>query len=298
MKKPCPEITVCICTFKRPDALRRLLVAVSKQVTHDLFSFNIVVVDNDQNRSAEAVCDRFRSLSTVPLDYHVEPEQNIALARNKAVANARGEYVALIDDDELPGGDWLLNLFEACSKFEVDGVLGPVLPAYERDTPAWVVKGGFYERPLHETGTILDWQETRTGNALVRKAVFAEMPEPFKSSFGMGGEDRDFFRRVIARGCRFAWSAEAPVYEAVPLTRCTRSFMLRRALLRGTIPHFRYTDLMKSIMAIPFYTALLPVVMWTGQHNFMKYLIKNCDHIGRVLAFCGITVIKQKYVVE
>jgi hypothetical protein len=74
--------------------------------------------------------------------------------------------------------------------------------------------------------------------------------------------------------------------------------MVRRALLRGTIPHFTHADVLKSLIAIPLYTLFLPVCLCLGQHRFMKYLIKECDHIGRLLAFCGVRVIRQKYVIE
>ena len=51
------------------------------------------------------------------ISYDVEPEQNIALARNRAIGNASGEYVALIDDDEFPDKQWLLTLYEAIDRY-------------------------------------------------------------------------------------------------------------------------------------------------------------------------------------
>ncbi len=120
----------------------------------------------------------------------------------------------------------------------------------------------------------------------------------FRREFGSGGEDRDFFRRMIDKGFRFVWCAEAPVFEAVTSARCKRSFMLRRALLRGQLPHFTKYDLAKSLVAVPLYTMTLPFLLLSRHHLFMKYLIKNFDHIGRLLAFCGIYLIKEKYVVE
>lgn len=48
--------------------------------------------------------------------------------------------------------------------------------------------------------------------------------------------------------------------------------------------------------AIVIYTSCLPLVFIMGHHVFMKYLIKNCDHLGRVFAFLGIDWVKEKYV--
>lgn len=292
------HICVCVCTFKRPELLRRLLLKLEEQETGDLLEYSIVIVDNDKSESARKTVESFSRKSKVSIGYYVEPEQNIALARNKTVANARGEFIAFIDDDEVPSGEWLMNLYKVCDKFHADGVLGPVIPYYEMRPPKWVVLGKFYERPSERTGEVLHWAKTRTGNVLLRRRIFDKGDNLFRREFGSGSEDRDFFRRMIAKGFRFLWCAEAPVYEAVTAERCTRSFMLKRALLRGQQPHFTTIEIAKSFVAIPLYTVALPFLGLTSHHLFMKYLIKDCDHIGRVLAFCGINVIKQKYVLK
>jgi succinoglycan biosynthesis protein ExoM len=292
------HIVVCVCTFKRPQSLRRLLRGLEHQHTDGEFTFSVLIVDNDRHSTAQDVCNHFQASSSLTVEYYIEPEQNIALARNMAIRNAKGDFVALIDDDEYPLDTWLLTLYRACHTFDCDGILGPVLPSYETNTPAWVIKGRFYERPLHQTGTLLHWSNTRTGNAMLRKHIFEANLSPFRPEFGMGGEDRDFFRRMIERGRRFVWCAEAPVYEAIPPERCKRSFMLRRALLRGTIPQFSFVDALKSLIAVPLYSVVLPLLFFCGHHRFMKCLIADFDHIGRVLWFCGISVIKQKYVLE
>ncbi len=292
------HISVCVCTYKRPKYLKKLVNGLQHQVTDGLFTYSIVVVDNDYRRSAERTVEDLRRNSSVPISYHNESEQNIALARNKAVANAKGEFIAFIDDDEVPSERWLINLYKACDDFHADGVLGPVVPYYEVDPPKWVVDGKFYERPSHRTGEVLHWTNTRTGNVIFRRDVFNRGETLFRQEFGSGGEDRDFFRRMITKGFRFIWCVEAPVYEAIAAERCTRSFMLRRALLRGQLPHFTAVDFGKSFIAIPLYTASLPFLVAAGHHLFMKYLIKDFDHIGRLLSLFGINIIKEKYVLE
>src|SRR5712664_254520 len=147
-----PHISVCICTYKRPQFLKRLLQGLAKQDTGGLFTYSTVVADNDHALSAEPVVREFTATSDIRVTYCVEPRQNIALARNKAVENAEGDLVAFIDDDEFPATDWLLHLFNARLNYGVDGVLGPVKPYYECPPPDWVKKGGFFERPCYATG--------------------------------------------------------------------------------------------------------------------------------------------------
>lgn len=310
MPKPVlPHITVCICTFKRPAMLESLLRELGNQNTDGAFTFSAVVADNDAEESARkvvALCAPDTSLSIV---YCVERERNIAAVRNLALAHARGEFVAFIDDDELPSRDWLLFLYRTCQRFSVAGVLGPVNPRFTEQTPGWVVKSGIYDRPSHATGYRMPWQECRTGNVLFRREILngpsAEGNQgvvlsepPFRPEFGTGGEDQDFFRRMMARGHRFLWCNEAPAWEIVPPSRCNRRFMLSRALLRGrnTFRHgeHRVRNLVKSALAIPAYLLALPLFLLGGQHLFMRYLVKLTDHTGRVLALFGLNPVHER----
>ena len=300
MKKE--HISVCVCTFKRPKYLQRLLADLEGQETGGLFTCSVVVADNDHLQSAEAVVSERIATASIPIIYCVEEQQNIALARNRAIQCASGDYIAFIDDDEFPAKDWLLTLFMACNKHQADGVLGPVKPYFECEPPHWVIKGGFFERPVHDTGFIIDWTEGRTGNLLFKSRILQGVGQAFRAEYGSGGEDRDFFTRMIGAGHVFVWCNEAVAYEIVPPARWQRSFMLRRALLRGKVdlvdPTSRMLNLMKSAIAIPAYVLALPFLLVRGQHKFMKFLVKTFDHLGRILTFLGVDLVKEKYVTE
>jgi succinoglycan biosynthesis protein ExoM len=296
-----PHITVCICTFRRATLLMRLLQELGSQETAGLFTYSVVVSDNDAVQSAKELVLRFAKSSHVKVVYCAQPEQNIALARNTALANAVGEYIAFIDDDEYPARDWLLTLLRACNKYGVEGVLGPVKPHFEQSPPEWVKTGNFFERPSHETGFIIGWTEGRTGNLLFKRRILDGIREVFRRQFGSGGEDRDFFRRMIGSGSVFVWCSEAVAYEIVPPIRWKRSFMLRRALLRGKMAlnhDSGIREILKSLIAVTGYTLALPLSVVMGHHLLMKCLIRTCDHAGKLLAFVGLNPIREKYVVE
>src|SRR5207245_2089705 len=142
-----PHIAVCICTYRRVRLLTRLLDELACQETGGLFTYSVVVADNDESQSARAVVDDFASRCAIPITYCVEPRQNIALTRNKALEHAAGDFVAFIDDDEFPTKRWLLTLFNACRTYGTDGALGPVKPHFDERPPQWVVDGKLYDRP-------------------------------------------------------------------------------------------------------------------------------------------------------
>ena len=243
----------------------------------------------------------FAATSTIPVKYCVERQQSIALARNKAIENANGNLVAFIDDDEFPAKRWLLTLFKACKEYDVDGVLGPVKPHFDEAPPKWVVKGKFCERSTYPTGFVIDWKQGRTGNVLLQRRIVGVGEQPFRPQF-RSGSDQDFFRRMIEKGHVFIWCNEAVAYEVVPPIRWTRSFMLRRALLRGTSSRLHPTsgvrDVAKSLIAVPAYTVALPFALVAGQHRFMMLLVKLFDHLGKLFQLLGINIIKDPYVTE
>jgi succinoglycan biosynthesis protein ExoM len=301
MTHPRKHISVCVCTYKRPRFLHRLLQELGRQDTRGLFTFSIVVSDNDPSQSARPVVDDFSAVSALAVNYCMEPRQNIARARNKAIENATGDFVAFIDDDEFPAKDWLLVLFETRQQYEVDGVLGPVKRFFEEEPPRWMLKSQFYQRRINPTGSIVGWQEARTGNVLLKRELFQASEQPFRPEF-RAGEDQDFFRRMIDNGHVFIWSADAIAYEVVPPIRWKRTYMLRKALLRGATARLQPScgplNIAKSVIAVPAYTAALPFALALGQHRFMSLLVSLFDHVGKLLAWLGINPIREQYVTD
>jgi succinoglycan biosynthesis protein ExoM len=294
------HISVCVCTYQRLELLKLLLTELCQQETKALFKYSIVVVDNDAKRSAEETVETLSRTTSVAITYCVEPNQGIALARNRAIAAGEGDYVAFIDDDECPMRSWLLTLFESLHMNQVDGVLGPVKPQYEVEPPHWVKEAKFYDRPTYPTGYVIDWRKGRTGNVLLRRAVFAG-GERFRPEFRTG-EDQDFFRRVIDKGFVFTWCNEAIAYEAVPATRWDLRFLLRRALLRGATSKLHGTfgarEVAKSLIAVPAYSLALPLILPISRGRFMSTLVSLFDHVGRLLSLCGINPVKEAYITE
>jgi glycosyltransferase involved in cell wall biosynthesis len=277
--------------------LKRTLQTLCEQETQDTFTYSLVVVDNDCRESARHVVAELRDSTYIDIRYCVEPEQNIALARNRALQHTTAEYVAFIDDDEFPTPVWLLNLLRTCKKHGVAGVLGPVRPFFDNPAPNWLLRSELCVRAEYATGRVLHWKQTRTGNVLFRREIIDAVTTPFRPEFGNGGEDQDFFRRMMHLGHEFVWCNEAAVYEFVPPDRRTRRFYFKRALLRGQNEKLLLSprSILKSAVAIPLYTMMLPFLMVLSQHRAMQFAVRLCDHLGKLLAAGGISPIRGKY---
>lgn len=298
------HISVCIPTLRRNRTLERLLRNLALQETGGLFDYSVVVVDNDAAGPARETVMRLKAELGLDVTYGIEPEQTIPAARNHALRLARGNYIGIIDDDEFPPPHWLITLYRAIQTFEVDGALGPVHPFFEQQPPAWLLMSKLCERPAFRTGTLLHWEHTRTGNVLLKKAVFEEGKLSFDINCKTSGSDKEFFREAMQIGYRFVAVEEAPVYEIVPPERQTKSYYIRRALLQASnerrfrAPHLRGSASvlvpMKAVAALLVYTMILPLCGIRGGHSVMVYAEKAAYHLSWLLAMLGIDLAKTR----
>lgn len=230
------RVAVCIATYRRPEWLRRLLEALGRQeFAGGEPEVSIVVVDNDAAGSAREVAEACAGRLRWPLRYAVEPERGISAARNRAVRMAGdAAWIAWVDDDEEPEPRWLDALLRAAAEHGADAAAGPVLPRFQAPPPAWVLRGGFFDRPRHATGTPLEY--AGTGNVVVRTEVFRALGDPpFDPALGLtGGSDTLFFLRARLAGFRLVWADEAVAYETVPPERVKVGWLLRRAYRTGS----------------------------------------------------------------
>lgn len=226
------KVAVCAVTYLRPRGLARLLegLCALRFAGARPPEMEIVVVDNDPARSAEAVCDEWSGRLPWPLRYRHEERRGVSHARNAAVAAAReagADMMAFIDDDEVPQPGWLSELLRVQAQHGADVVAGPVLPVFEGEVPGWVKRGGFFEAPRLPTGAHKG--DPGAGNVLIRMAALRDMPEPFDPRFTLsGGEDTHLFLRLAAAGAVMVWADEAVAHEWTPATRTRARWILQR----------------------------------------------------------------------
>ena len=225
-------VDICIATYKRPALLRELLESLEEQQVEPGVEFRIIVVDNDSAESAREIVACFKSTSNLSVIYDVEPVQNIALARNRAMKHARADFVVFIDDDEFATPGWLEQLVSTAKTYEADVVFGPVLPLLPDNAPDWVVQGGFFERPRRVTGSVR--KHGGTGNTIVNRQALKKLGFQFNRDFGLtGGGDTELFFRMHNEGYKLVWCDTALVYERIPQERMRVKWIIRRAFRGG-----------------------------------------------------------------
>ena len=231
------KLSVVVCTYNRPTLLASCLRSlVNQSLSRD--DYEVIVVDNNSTGSTgDAIrqftdgMENFRSL--------VETNQGISHARNRGWQEAKGEFVAFIDDDAQAAADWcerILNAFERISPSPVV-VGGQILPWYEIPPPGWFVDE-FEMRTWGDTPKYLKGPGALYGfsgsNIAFVKEILAQN-NGFSPAFGPEGrkmrlgEEPELCRRIYAEKPLFWYDPAIKVHHWVPRGH----YRLRYRFMRG-----------------------------------------------------------------
>jgi succinoglycan biosynthesis protein ExoM len=235
-------VSIVIPTLNREMPLRRALASVAKQVIPDDLSLEVVVVDNSADRSALWVSeDTSLGTENLPVRYVSEPRPGVANARNAGIVEARGEWIAFLDDDEEAVSDWIALHMENLRSTGADASFGPVEAVPEEGKPSAALLGFFsreIDRPdgadITNLAALLG-----TNNSVFSKDRCLAGAAVFDTTLNeTGGEDSLLLQQLVNSGRRFAWAAWAGVHEWVPPRRLDWSYVARRRFLSGQIRTF------------------------------------------------------------
>src|ERR1700730_7119002 len=121
--------TVLICTYNRARRRRETLAAMQAMAPADAVA-EIIVVDNNSTDSTPLVIAEAARNAVIPVIALHEARQGKSFALNRGLEAARGDIVALTDDDVWPAGDWLKRIVADFRERDVTFVCGKVLPRW------------------------------------------------------------------------------------------------------------------------------------------------------------------------
>jgi succinoglycan biosynthesis protein ExoM len=229
------RISIIVPTQRRPDGLAVATRSVLRQTGVDARELELVVVDNDQQPSAQAATQAMARGAPFPVIYVHEPAAGVANARNAAMAAASGALIAFLDDDEEAPEGWLAALLAAQARFDADVVFGPVRGRAPADVQHREYLERFFSREGPAEAGVID-HYYGCGDSLLRRAALPP-GQPFAAERNQsGGEDDLWFGRMQARGARFAWAPDAWVWEDPAPDRLNLGYAMRRAFAYGQGP--------------------------------------------------------------
>ena len=236
------RISAVLCTRNRARYLRRAIESLVGQSMPD-DRYEIIVVDNaSEDETSQVVQEEFREIRN--LRYIYEPIRGLSQARNAALEDARGEYIAYLDDDAVASTQWLakiLNVFDTV-KPTPGCVGGRIDLIWERPRPAWMP-----ERLLDGYGRI-DWSEKPMflgdeqyiggGNSAYVRRLLREVGG-FSTRLGrkpnslLSNEEILLRRQLETLGHRCYYDPDIRIQHHVLASRITKRFLLRRGFWQG-----------------------------------------------------------------
>jgi glucosyl-dolichyl phosphate glucuronosyltransferase len=236
-----PCISVVICTYNRAQYLP---LAIQSLLCQELPAkqYEIIVVDNCSTDTTREVIKPYES----SLRYLFEPRPGLSYARNTGWQQARGLYVAYLDDDAIASSQWLAKILDVFMTItpRPGCVGGKVEPIWEIARPDWV------SDEIMAALTVVDWSK----NAHVIQDLSVEwlvganmaLPISFLEEIGgfVSGLDRvgkhllsggDIFieKQAIEKGYTCFYHPEIEIKHHVSASRLKQGWFLRRYYWQG-----------------------------------------------------------------
>jgi glycosyltransferase involved in cell wall biosynthesis len=207
---------------KRPvqPALEEL-AAQARSVDHEI---SLVLLHNSPQYGAELEL----VAKGCGVKYVQVAERGYSSVRNAALDLAvHHDVLVFIDDDEIPGADWLHTHLDALVRTGTDITTGPVVAEIPPGAPRWLDEGRLL-RPRADRPSGPCHEFIATNNTAIRMNFVRAHDLRFDPNYEAFGEDMDFFCRCLEAGASIFWLDEARVVEYQDPERLTLRFLIRR----------------------------------------------------------------------
>jgi len=234
------EISILICTYNRADYLPGAITSGLEQ-SMGPNRYEVLVVDNNSSDGTRAVVERYEQKYS-NVRYVVEERQGLNFARTRGAQEAKGKYVAYLDDDARAEQTWLERVLEAFERQSPNPVCvgGKILLDWEGPRPAWYPEEfqsllayidhgneGFYLK-----ANVLGHYLIGTNIAFMRQTVL-DMGG-FRTHCGrlkrrdISGAETEMINRILRAGLPVYYAPDAVVHHIVVPQRRTKKFLIRR----------------------------------------------------------------------
>jgi glycosyltransferase involved in cell wall biosynthesis len=230
-----PDVSVIICTYNRGESLSATLDSLAQLKLPSGLSWELILVDNNSTDNTKKIVEVFASNSLVPLRYFHESKQGLSHARNRGIQEAAGKIIVFTDDDVTVAEDWLSQLLDVFHQRGCMAAGGKIIPVWTTPQPRWFTDQG----PYSLAGAVISCQwgeEIREAphppfgaNMAFKSEVFQKYGV-FRTDLGrgkgdmMGGEETEFFRRLINDGEKVLYTPHAVVFHPVEAKRTQKSY--------------------------------------------------------------------------
>ena len=259
-------IVIGLGTFNRPKMLEDCLKSFEQLNIPNGYIAKLLIADNDPKKSAVEIAESYKNRLPIEVEYFVEGNRGIVFMRNAIIERAlesKAELLAFIDDDEEVETNWLEAMLEQKEKHQAQVVVGRVARILPKDTPQWILRGKFFERPNIPTGTVR--KAASTSNVIFDlDLICVKMGLRFHPALNLSGSsDTYLFTEATEKGAKIIWVNDNLIKESIPLSRMSVNWLLQRA--------FRHTNCrtLRQRLKKPYISALFSESLYGFLHFFL-----------------------------
>jgi glycosyltransferase involved in cell wall biosynthesis len=230
-------VTVAICTWNRAKSLRRTLEGFTHLSRPEGVQWELLIVNNNSTDETDNVVDSF--IDRLPIRRCLEYESGLSAARNRAISEARGDYILWTDDDVQVGKEWLEAYCHSFLRFpEASFFSGRIDLLFLETPPAWLMQ------TLHIDGVASSFAALDLGaeprelksefevfGANMAFRTSAQMQYPYDLGLGrsatrsgrsiLSGEETRVVSSMLQAGLRGRWVPDAQVEHCIGRERMT-----------------------------------------------------------------------------
>jgi glycosyltransferase involved in cell wall biosynthesis len=196
-----PRVSVIIPTFNRSRFLRQAIASVLAQTFPD---FEVLVVDDGSSDNTAAVV---AAIDDPRIIYIHQENAGRSAARNWGLAQTRGEYIALLDDDDLYLPNKLAVQVAYMDNHVEIGLVGGGTQIIATEGSLLRIWESWKDQPQLSLPACLYACPLLTCSVLFRRQWLDAIDHWFDPSMDHA-EDTDFWVRLLVADCRMAWTPD------------------------------------------------------------------------------------------
>jgi glycosyltransferase involved in cell wall biosynthesis len=263
-------ISVLICTRNRAASLKITLESLLCPSNLQDENWELLIVDNCSIDNTSNICREFAGKFPKHVRLLAEKSVGKSRAMNTAIAAAKGDLLALTDDDVQCAPDYIQGIRTTFSEHPTDSAQGRIVLDFESGRPEWMndfLDGIMSSRDFGMD--IFEWKDNLTTcNMVVRAEVFHKVGG-FSPELGPGAtgfmDDSEFSMRMRRAGFRSIYGPQIFVRHRISRERLSKSAVLKSCFRKGRseayfvsppVPMWRFTLYVAKQFAIKQFLAL------------------------------------------
>ncbi|MCX6257337.1 MAG: glycosyltransferase [Bacteroidia bacterium] len=301
------KLSVIICTYNRAIFLPDALESIASQDIEQS-QFELILIDNNSTDNTREVCQVFETNHPgLIFKYFKETKQGLSFARNRGIAESKGDLIAFIDDDAVAETSYVRNIIKAFALHpECDAVGGKVLPVYPGNAePPWMskyIEGVVSKVDYGNEASEFFRKKYPVGcNMIFRKEIFAELGG-FNEDLKFRSDDKFIFLKLREHRKRILYSPDIVVHHVIDASRLTFEFIRKlchqiggteRIRLKDSIPGL-FSKLCEYVWKMLAAFVLALIFIMKGQKGKASYILLVRWFILTGF-FRSVRYIRQKY---